>query len=645
MRNKEKLIKNLIAVGLILFACALVWLLLSGGNYKLIVRLFTQELSDEQVQDTQMDFGFRGVVTILLLSGLQVVCSVMPAEPVQMLAGVTFGFPVGLLLCTAGVVLGNSLIYLLYRTYGNRIRNYFNKNLEFDLEKMANSKRLALVVFLLYLLPAIPYGMICFFAASVGMRYRRYITLTVLGSIPSVCIGVGLGDITVSHNWMVTIGVFLFCIIALIVVTVKRGWIFAKVNAIANRPAYSAKTAVRKPNRFLFTFLYGVLRVFFFLKGVRLKKKNLCGHLPEGPAIVLCNHGSFLDFMYAAALLRKCYPNFVIARLYFYHKILGGLLKKLGGFPKSMFANDMESTKNCLQVLKNGGVLAMMPEARLSTVGCFEDIQPRTYSFLKKAGVPVYTVKLSGDFLADPKWGKGVRRGSCVEAELDLLFTAEQLTRLSPEQIGESVEKRLFYNELEWLQSRPKQRYRSRRLAEGLENILSVCPKCGAKHTIQTRKRDVFCEHCGKLTQIDDRYTFTGDFQFRDFAQWYHWQKEQLQRQIKADPQYVLKSKVTLRLPSKDGKSLTREAGNGVCRLSRQGLTYEGTLDGEPCTETFSPERVYRLLFGAGEDFEIYNGSEIWYFVPEERRSAVDWYLASMLIYDEATQTKTAAVR
>ena len=122
-------------------------------------------------------------------------------------------------------------------------------------------------------------------------------------------------------------------------------------------------------------------------------------------------------------------------------------------------------------------------------------------------------------------------------------------------------------------------------------------------------------------------------------------QKEQLQQQIEADPQYVLESKVTLRLPSKDGKSLTREAGNGVCRLSRQGLAYEGTLDGEPCTETFSPERVYRLLFGAGEDFEIYNGSEIWYFVPEERRSAVDWYLASMLIYDEATQTKTAAVR
>lgn len=408
---------------------------------------------------------------------------------------------------------------------------------------------------------------------------------------------------------------------------------------------YSSKTTVRKPNRFLFTALYSALRAYFWLRGVRLKKENRFGEVPKGPAIVLCNHGSFIDFIYAAALLRKSYPNFVIARLYFYHKYLGGLLRLLGGFPKSMFANDMESTRNCLRVLKDGGVLAMMPEARLSTVGCFEDIQDRTYSFLKKAGVPVYTVKLCGDFLADPKWGNGIRRGAVVEAQLDVLFTPEQLERLSAEQIGKLVEQRLSYDELAWLQERPKQRYRSSRLAEGLENILTVCPSCGGKYTITTHKREVFCNHCGKLTQMDDRYAFAPDFCFRDFAQWYHWQKEQLRQQIMADPDYVLESKVTLRLPSQDGKTLTREAGIGICRLSRTGLRYEGTRDGEEYVIEFPTERVYRLLFGAGEDFEVYNGSEILYFVPDERRSAVDWYLASMLIYDEAVQRSAAAVR
>jgi hypothetical protein len=79
---------------------------------------------------------------------------------------------------------------------------------------------------------------------------------------------------------------------------------------------------------------------------------------------------------------------------------------------------------------------------------------------------------------------------------------------------------------------------------------------------------------------------------------------------------------------------LTRFAGEGVCTLSRDGLKYEGTKDGETVELTFTLERIYRLLFGAGENFEIYNGTEILYFVPNEKRSAVDWYTASKILYD-----------
>jgi hypothetical protein len=57
-------------------------------------------------------------------------------------------------------------------------------------------------------------------------------------------------------------------------------------------------------------------------------------------------------------------------------------------------------------------------------------------------------------------------------------------------------------------------------------------------------------------------------------------------------------------------------------------------MDGEEVELHFSLQRIYRLLFGAGENFEIYDGTRILYFVPEERRSAVDWYIASMILYD-----------
>lgn len=396
------------------------------------------------------------------------------------------------------------------------------------------------------------------------------------------------------------------------------------------------KVKVKKTNRMLYSVLCWSLRAYCALAGIRVSFSNQCGKLPQGPAVILCNHGSFFDFAYAGTALRKCYPHFVIARLYFYHKWLSWLLQQLGGFPKSMFAVDVESTKNCLRVLQNGDVLAMMPEARLSTVGRFEDIQEGTYSFLKKVGVPVYTMKLCGDYLADPKWGKGMRRGSVVEAELDILFEADELARLSVEEIKKAVEERLWYDEFQWLETRPDVHYRSNRLAEGLENILVICPVCGRRHTITANKRELFCEHCGKLTSLDSRYAFDPTFRFENFARWYDWQKEVLREEILRDPDYSLRAEVELRLPSSDGKSLTRSAGRGVCTLNRDGLTYVGTKDGEAYEASFSLKRVYRLLFGAGENFEIYYGSEILYFVPDERRSAVDWYLTSMVLYDEA---------
>ena len=131
---------------------------------------------------------------------------------------------------------------------------------------------------------------------------------------------------------------------------------------------------VQKANGFVLNVTYGAMRLYLLACGIKLRTTNRCGKLPEKPSIVLCNHGSFIDFIYAAAILKKIRPHFVVARLYFYHRILGWVLRKLGCFPKSMFTLDLESTKNCLRVLKDGEILGMMPEARLSTVGRFEDI-------------------------------------------------------------------------------------------------------------------------------------------------------------------------------------------------------------------------------------------------------------------------------
>lgn len=631
--------KLLIAIGVTLIFILLGLFSLSGDNYEILKTLLSKDHSNEALRDLLMDFGWRGYIVIAALSTLQLVCTLLPAEPVQVLAGFTFGFPIGLLCCMIGVLLGSTMIYLLQKTFGDRMREFFVKKLNLDLEKIAHSSKATVIILILFFLPAIPYGMICFLAASMGMSYRRFILVTGLGALPSVCIGVSLGYMAIVSSWIVTVCVFSALLLVVIVLFWKKDLIFSRLNHYADTHKAASLNRVRDVNGVVMTVVYYAVRFFFFLCGVRVKAVSKAGAL-EKPALVLCNHGSFIDFIYAAAALWKYKPNFICARLYFYDRRLGWLLRNLGAFPKSMFAVDMENARNCFTVLRKKNILAMMPEARLSTTGRFEDIQENTYSFIKTAGVNIYTVKISGDYLADPKWGKGFRHGSLVEVELDTLYTAEQLQEITMDELKQGIEQRLSYNEFEWLKQHPKIHYRSKRMAEGLENILMTCPLCHRKHSITTEKDRVCCEHCGYLTSLDDRYGFTGDFQFENLTGWYDWQKALLEKEITQNPEYALSSKVELRLPS-DGKGLTRHGGYGVCILNRNGLTYDGTKDEETVHLHFSIQRIYRLLFGAGENFEIYNGPEILYFVPEEKRSAVDWYMASMILYDEAARADT----
>lgn len=613
--------------------------LFTGDNKEILRTVFSHDLTNDEIQEHLSGFGIRGQITVSILAMLQVVIAVLPAEPVQVVAGLTFGFWIGTLACLVGVAVGNTVIYALYKVYGDKLRSYFNKNLDIDFDSASTTYKVSLVIFILYFLPAIPYGMICFLAATLGMKYHKFIIVTTLGALPSVCIGVGLGHIALASSWIVSVGVFAVLLVILTFVMIKKDYFMAKINNFLKKKKepYSSKTVVRQYSHHRLTVPYIIFRLLVLGKiKFRWTKKV---EKVEHPSIVLCNHGAFIDFAYAGTVLKKDSPNFIVARLYFYKKLVGNILRSVGCFPKSMFATDTESAMNCMRVIKAGGVLAMMPEARLSTVGKFEDIQESTFSFLKKMGVTVYTIKISGDYLAKPKWASGLRRGSLVEAELDLLFTPEDLKTMEVSEIKEKTTAALYYDEFEWLKAHPELHYRSKKMAKGLENILTVCPVCKARHSIVTDKNTVRCEKCSLSTEIGDRYEFKDSAPFENFAEWYEWQCDYIRNEINSNEDYSLSAKVELRHASKDGKTLLTLAGEGVCTLTKDGLTYIGTEWGENIEKQFPLSQIYRILFGSGEDFEVYLGKEIYYFTPEDTRSCIDWYVASTELYNKYIAT------
>ena len=627
--NKKKWIA---AIAMIPVLFLLASYLLTSENIEIIRTVFSADMTGDQAQEHLSGLGIRGQVTIAIMAMLQVVLAFLPAEPVQIVAGLVYEFWIGTLICTIGVVAGNTLIYILYKIYGDRMREYFDDKLDIDFSRAGASNKVTLVIFILYFLPAIPYGMICFLAATMGMKYPRYITVTVLGSIPSVCIGVALGHTALASSWILSVAIFLVLVALLAFVMHKREYFMGKINEYLakKKEPYSTKTTVESYPWRRLVIPYYIFRLCVLGK-MKIKFDRRVEKI-EHPSVVLCNHGAFMDFCYAGTLLERESPNFIVNRMYFYKRLVGNILRSVGCFPKSMFTADLESAKNCIRVIKNSGVLAMMPEARLSTVGRFEDIQEGTYAFLKKMGVTVYVIKMRGDYLATPKWGHGIRRGSLVEAEIDLLFTPEELAEMEVCEIERRTLEAMRYDELAWLKTHPEVHYRSRRMAEGLENILTVCPRCGARYSIVTKGRTLRCSACDLETEVTDRYAFRDAVPFDNFAAWYEWQYDVMRREIEANADFSLTSRVELRHGSQDGKTMLTTVGEGTCTLTNEGLTYVGTRYGEEIEKHFPLSQIYRLLFGAGEDFEMYEGREIWYFIPEERRSCVDWYIASAIL-------------
>ena len=627
MQNKKLKLKIYTALLFVVLLVGLIAFLLSGGNIKILQEVFKEDVTKEEVRESLEQFGWRGYITLGILSMFQVVFAFLPAEPVQVISGLSFGLWKGGLVCLSGVFLGNTIIYILYKIYGERLTQYFERNLELDFEVARKSSVVAVIVFILYFLPAIPYGLICIFTASLDIKYPKYILLTVLGSIPSILIGVGLGHIAIATSWLVSILVFVALIILLVIMFKNRTKLFAKVNEFIKSRQKSS--GVRTASKLAWgTAAFG--SKFVFDGKIKVQLKNEIGKI-KGPAIVLCNHGSFIDFAYAGRILKKSRPHFVVARLYFYHKLLGKLLRRFGCIPKSMFSSDVDSTKSCMRVLNAGQVLAMMPEARLSTIGKYEGIQDTTFKFIQRSNVAVYTVCSHGSYFANPKWGHGMRKGSKVQTELKKLFDAGETKSLSVEELKARIDEALYYDEFAWLENHPEYSYPSEALAEGLENILYLCPTCGSRYTMTTKGRSITCSCCGMQANVGSRYEFTEEKPFKNFAVWYEWQSEETRKLALAEG-YKMESKVELRHGSIDGKGFTRLAGEGTCVLDASGLTYKGTREGEEIEKFFPMSQIYRLLFGAGEDFEIYEGKEIWYFRPENRRSCVEWYVASGIL-------------
>ncbi|MBP3706746.1 MAG: GNAT family N-acetyltransferase [Clostridia bacterium] len=131
--------------------------------------------------------GIWGRIIFLGIVIVQVVLAIIPGEPIEIGAGYAFGAIEGSLLCIIGMAAGSMLVFALVRTIGVRLIELF-----FSIEKIRSLKflqktrRLNVIVFVLFFLPGTPKDLIAYFVGLTNMKWQVWAFISIFARIPSI---------------------------------------------------------------------------------------------------------------------------------------------------------------------------------------------------------------------------------------------------------------------------------------------------------------------------------------------------------------------------------------------------------------------------------------------------------------------------
>lgn len=164
-----------------------------------------------------------GALIAALLQFFQVVSVIFPGMPIQIAAGIIFGWFKGFLICEISYVAANVIILLISRAYSMKIKSFltFEKN-ESKLTKFVGSDYPEFMVFLGCMMPLLPNGIIPYVAAKTNVTLPRFTAAVTLGSSPTVLLLCLLGNSILSGNYLFSLFLFVVLGVAIVVMYVFR---------------------------------------------------------------------------------------------------------------------------------------------------------------------------------------------------------------------------------------------------------------------------------------------------------------------------------------------------------------------------------------------------------------------------------------
>jgi 1-acyl-sn-glycerol-3-phosphate acyltransferase len=361
---------------------------------------------------------------------------------------------------------------------------------------------------------------------------------------------------------------------------------------------------------FFYRFFRPLATVFVKLKfGYKYEKAK---DLPE-KYIVLSNHVTDYDLVFVAASFS--HPMYFLGSEHIARwKWLYAFLKF--GFDPIMRPKGASAAASVMAVLRRvrgGASVCIFPEGVRSWDGEPCPIPPSTAALVKGAKCGLVTYKIDGGYFASPMWSKKTRRGAVHGAPVRV-YTAEELAAMTNDEVYAAIVRDLSVSAYDEQKAVPK-RYTSRHLAEGLENLVFICPECGERDSFSSEGDTAKCSKCACEIKYDE-YGMLSGTRFDTVRALSDWQRERIAEDAARGAEYTAES---ASLYSIDAEHNVTPVCTGRASLSADKLAVGDFCVGTEEIKGFSMRGKRALLFSANKSY--------YEIIPDEGYNSLKFYL------------------
>ena len=297
--------------------------------------------------------------------------------------------------------------------------------------------------------------------------------------------------------------------------------------------------------------------VMALLKNIVITQNNvhLDYHKPKHKSFILiCNHTEAFDPGYQMCALKK-YVRFVASdhtlrmKTGWLYRVFGGVIIKYRDKPSKFLTDEIK--KN----LDAGIPVGLHAEGAMSLNGQTGFISEHTGQLVKESGAALITYRFVGGYLRKPRWSNTPRSGPIIGHFMGE-YSPEELSKMSVEEITELIRRDTYVNVYDEQKKNPHE-YAGENLAECVERVLYVCPKCGEVGKLHSKGNTLKCD-CGYSVDMgsDGLFHDTGSGLIHDnVLDWDLWQRE------------VWKEKI---LAAKEGEVIFSEDGQIVKKVDAE---------------------------------------------------------------------------